>query len=366
MTVLSVAGIVALVVIGILLILAFFVSGFKEKIKKVGEKVDLLGRLRSFLVSKGGFSINAYVQRIVILVMSAASVAIIVRVIIFVVKAMKEFAEAQSWDNMDWLIDLMSDVPVLNVMVLMKQGFETELKFDFFIIVLLGSLVILGIASAVTQVLMTLVYRVIFEEANGGALPFRVLSSFSITILTITVSLFVCRLISPLLDLSHLWNGLESFFKPISSTTAWNALLQALFAILLIALVLLICLDWVRDIAIGGVGLFFWLIFQMLLSAILGADQDVTNTFVLLLGVLFPIIDYIKTFIQKEEGDAWSYVLIPLALSAVISLVATIIDKAKWLCQTITVPVACIGILVYVAYLLAKPSISVLRQAREE
>ena len=91
-----------------------------------------------------------------------------------------------------------------------------------------------------------------------------------------------------------------------------------------------------------------------------------TNTFVILLGVLFPIIDFIKSIILKNDGDAWVPVAVPLALSAVVSLVATIIDKAKWLCQTITVPVACIGILVYVVYMLAKPSINMFKQAREE
>ena len=147
--------------LGIFLFIISGLSIFSVDARENIEKVDLLGRLRGFLVSRFSFSIQVVIQRILILIMSAASVAIIVRAIVFVVNAVTEYAKTESWDNMDWLIDLMGDAPVLNIVVLMKQGFETEFRPDFFVIVLLLSLVVMGFAAAVVQVIMALVNNAI-------------------------------------------------------------------------------------------------------------------------------------------------------------------------------------------------------------
>lgn len=297
--------------------------------------------------------------------MSAASVAVIVRAIVFVVKAMNEFAKTESWDNMDWLLDLMKDIPVLNIMVLMKESFETNLRADFFVTVLLLSMVVLGIAAAIAQVLMALVYRVIYEEATGGALPFRILSIFSMTTLTVIATMFVCRLFNSLLDFSKPWGGFEDFCRPFLSSSVGNFLLQVLAAILLFAVVLLTCYGWVQDIVMGIMGFILWFGFQMIIGSFFGADNNVTSIFVLLLGVLFPIVDFIKNTILKIDKYQWLPVGVPLALSVVIATVATFIDKAKGLCQTITLPIACIGILVYIVYLLATPVIDIAVNSRK-
>ena len=337
----------------------------REKIKKI-EKVDLLGKLRGVLVKDGGFSIKRNIQHILILVMSAVSVAVIVWAIIFVVKALTEFGKTESWDNMDWLLDLMSDIPLLNIMVLMKQGFETSFRAEFFIVVMLLSLVILGFAATAAQVLMAQVYRAIYEEATEGALPFRILAGFSITTLTVTVSLLICRLVGLLLNFSEQWDGFDDFCSPFLSSSAGSIILQALVGILLVAGVLLTCFGWVQDLVLGVWGFVAWFLFEAILSSFFGANSNVTSTFIFLLGILFPIIDYINSNIRKIDGKKWVSVAIPLALSVVIAIVATIIDKAEGLCQIITIPVACIGILFFAVYLLAMPGIDIIRKPDEQ
>lgn len=357
--------------LGIFLFIISGLSIFSVDARENIEKVDLLGRLRGFLVSRFSFSIQVIIQRILILIMSAASVAIIVRAIVFVVNAVTEYAKTESWDNMDWLIDLMGDAPVLNIVVLMKQGFETEFRPDFFVIVLLLSLVVMGFAAAVVQVIMALVNNAIYE-AKADSILFRILGNFSVTTLMISGTMFISGLISPLIDFSKTWDGFEDFCRPFLSSSFGNFLLQVLVTVAMFAFLVTMCFDWVQTIVMGASGLIVWLIFLFFYSIICGLfkvdiSSNVTDIYMFLLCILYPIVDIIKNLICEDNRELiWLPVAVPVGLSIITVLVATVIGKINPLAHLISNTTLLISVLVFVVYLLAMPGIDIARSSDEE
>ena len=303
--------------------------------------------------------------------MSAASVAIIVRAIVFVVNAVTEYAKTESWDNMDWLIDLMGDAPVLNIVVLMKQGFETEFRPDFFVIVLLLSLVVMGFAAAVVQVIMALVNNAIYE-AKADSILFRILGNFSVTTLMISGTMFISGLISPLIDFSKTWDGFEDFCRPFLSSSFGNFLLQALVTVAMFAFLVTMCFDWVQTIVMGASGLIVWLIFLFFYSIICGLfkvdiSSNVTDIYMFLLCILYPIVDIIKNLICEDNRELiWLPVAVPVGLSIITVLVATVTGKINPLAHLISNTTLLISVLVFVVYLLAMPGIDIARSSNEE
>ena len=242
------------VFLGIVLVVLTFLSFFKDEIGDVIEKIDLSGKLRGSLVSKVRFTIPEKTQRILILIMSAVSVALVVMAIIFVVNVFIEINQGAGLTDTteDRLFNIVGDLPVLNVLVLMMKGFNTELRPDFFAVVLLGSLIVLGIAAAVVQLIMALVNKAICE-AKGERMLFRILGNFSVITLTVAGTMFLSSLISPLLDFSKPWDGFENFCRPFLSSNVGNFLLQVLVMAVMFALLVTLCFDWVQTMVLGAV-----------------------------------------------------------------------------------------------------------------
>lgn len=363
----------AFVILGMFLVFITLLSFFEDTVREKIEKVDFIGKLRRWLVKIINFSISEKIQRIVILIMSAASATLIVRAIVIVVNAVTEYSKTESWDNMDWLIDLMGDVPVLNIAVLMKQGFETDLRADFFVIVLLLSLIVMGIAAAVVQIIMALVNKLI-EGAKADSKLFRLLSNISITTLTVAGAMFVSSLISPLLNFSKPWNGFEEFFRPVFSTSVGNFLLQVLVTAVMLTLMVILCFDWVQAIVMGATGIVVLLLFQLLYTFTFGLFiHDLNNGVVWdvywpLLCALYPIVDIIKNRFIKDNGyRIWLPAAVPLVLSIIIVLVATVIGKINPLGEFFSNPMIIISsILVFVVYMLAQSGISIIKQDRDD
>ena len=374
---------------------SFFSEKLRDKIEKAIEKVDFIGMLRRMLVQKINFSISEKIQRIVILIMSAASAALIVRAIVIVVTAVTEYSKTESWDNMDWLIDLMGDVPVMNVFTLIMQASKTEFRPDFFVTVLLLSLIVMAIAAAVVQMIMALVNKLI-EEAKDESKLFGFLGGFSVVTLTVAGTMFVSSLISPLLDFSKPWDWFEKLCKPIFTTSFGNFLLQVLVAAIMFAILVVLCFDWVKDIVQGATGIVALLLFQLLYTFIFGLFiHDLNNgvvweVYLPLLCVLYPIVDIIKNYLLKmnriskssllknnriikllfpkeNSNPIWLPAVVPLVLSMIIVLVATVIGKINALGDFLSNPmITIISVLVFVVYLLAKSGISIIKQDRDD
>ena len=293
--------------------------------------------------------------------MSAASVALIVWAIIIVAMAIK----GESSDT-SWAIDLIGEVPVLNVLRLITQAYQTEFKPDFFVTVLLLSLIVMAIAAAVVQMIMTLVNKLI-EEAKDESKLFGFLGGFSVTVLTASGTLFISSLLSPLLDFSKPWDWFEKLCKPIFTTSFGNFLLQVLVAAIMFALLVFLCFDWVKDIVLGVAGIVLSLIVGMIFAFFNNGDgSPILNNFLLLLYFLYPITDIIKSFILKEDKFEWVSVVVPLVLNAIVTTVSMIIDKDHILNLNQYPILAFIGITFYVIYLLAKPGISIIKQDRDD
>lgn len=333
----------------------------RDHIEEAIEKVNFIGMLRRKLVEKINFSISEKIQRIVILIMSAASVALIVWAIIIVAMAIK----GESSDT-SWAIDLIGEVPVLHVLRLITQAYQTEFKPDFFVTVLLLSLIVMAIAAAVVQIIMTLVNKLI-EEAKDESKLFGFLGGFSVTVLTASGTLFISSLLSPLLDFSKPWGWFEKLCKPIFTTSFGKFLLQVLVAAIMFALLVFLCFDWVKDIVLGVAGIALSLIVAFIFSFFNnGAGSPIMNNFLILLYFLYPITDIIKSFILKEDKFEWVPVVVPLVLSAIVTTVSMIIDKDHILNLNQYPILAFIGITFYVIYLLAKPGISIIKQDRDD
>lgn len=333
----------------------------RDHIEEAIEKVDFIGMLRRKLVEKINFSISEKIQRIVILIMSAASVALIVWAIIIVAMAIK----GESSDT-SWAIDLIGEVPVLNVLRLITQAYQTKFKPDFFVTVLLLSLIVMAIAAAVVQMIMTLVNKLI-EEAKDESKLFGFLGGFSVTVLTASGTLFISSLLSPLLDFSKPWGWFEKLCKPIFTTSFGNFLLQVLVAAIMFALLVFLCFDWVKDIVLGVAGIALSLIVAFIFSFFNNGDgSPILNNFLLLLYFLYPITDIIKSFILKEDKFEWVPVVVPLVSSVIVTTVSMIIDKDHILNLNQYQILAFIGMTFYVIYLLAKPGISIIKQDRDD
>ena len=361
--------------LGAALVIITLLSVFHDE-NGILENVDLFGKLRGSLVGRIHFSVGDTVQRVLILIMSAASVAIIVRAIIIAVNAFIEFSNTNNYDNLDWLIDMMDDVPVMNVIMLMKKSVETEFRPDFFVIVLLLSLVVMAIASAVVQVIMALINEVI-SDAKADSVLFRILGIFSVTTLTVAGTIFLSRLIGPLLDFSKPWDGFEDFCRPFLSSSVGNFLLQVLVTVVLFALLIFMCFDWVQSIVMGSMSMIVLFIFQILYTIIFklfGTDVDMGSSvlwgsFTFLLFVLYPIIDFIINL--KCEDDRTPIltllpVAVPVGLSMLITLVSTVIGKTNPPADFFSnVMLQFISLFVFVVYLLVMPAIDIVRDSDE-
>lgn len=333
----------------------------RDYIEEAIEKVDFIGKLRGWLVEKINFSISEKIQRIVILIMSAASVALIVWAIIIVAMAIK----GESSDT-SWAIDLIGDVPVLNVLMLISQAYQTEFRPDFFVTVLLLSLIVMAIAAAVVQMIMALVNKLI-EEAKDESKLFGFLGGFSVTVLTVSGTLFISSLLSPLLDFSKPWDWFEKLCKPIFTTSFGNFLLQVLVAAIMFALLVVLCFDWVKDIVLGVAGIVLSLIVGIIFAFFNDGDgAPVISNSIVLLYFLYPITDIIKSFILKEDKFEWVPVVVPLVSSVIVTTVSMIIDKDHILNLNQYAILAFIGMTFYVIYLLAKPGISIIKQDRDD
>ena len=333
----------------------------RDQIEEAIEKVDFIGKLRGRLVEKINFSISEKIQRIVILIMSAASVALIVWAIIIVAMAIKGESSDTSWAK-----DLIGEVPVLNVLMLISQAYETEFRPDFFVTVLLLSLIVMAIAAAVVQMIMALVNKLI-EEAKDESKLFGFLGGFSVTVLTVSGTLFISSLLSPLLDFSKPWDWFEKLCKPIFTTSFGNFLLQVLVAAIMFALLVVLCFDWVKDIVLGVAGIVLSLIVALIFSFFNNGDGSlIMENFFVLLYFLYPITDIIKSFILKEDKFEWVLVVVPLVSTVIVTTVSMIIDKDHILDLYQYPILAFIGMTFYVIYLLAKPGISIIKQDRDD
>lgn len=355
----------ATVLFGIFLIIITGASVLFEEprdcIEETIEKVDFIGKLRGRLLKKINFSISEKIQRIVILIMSAASVALIVWAIIIVAMAIKGESSDTSWAK-----DLIGEVPVLNVLMLISQAYETEFRPDFFVTVLLLSLIVMAIAAAVVQMIMALVNKLI-EEAKDESKLFGFLGGFSVTVLTASGTLFISSLLSPLLDFSKPWDWFEKLCKSIFTTSFGNFLLQVLVAAIMFALLVVLCFDWVKDIVLGVAGMVLALIVALIFSFFNNGDASpILNNFLILLYFLYPITDIIKSFILKEDKFEWVPVVVPLVSTVIVTTVSMIIDKDHILNLNQYQILAFIGMTFYVIYLLAKPGISIIKQDRDD
>ena len=121
----------------------------------------------------------------------------------------------------------------------------------------------------------------------------------------------------------------------------------------------------------GATGLLVWWIFLLFYSIICGLFKveisgNVTNIYLLLLCILYPIVDIIKNLLCEDDGSLiWSPVAVPVGLSFITVIVATVIGKINPLVDFFSDTMVLIGVLVFVVYLLAMPAISMVRQARE-
>lgn len=355
----------ATVLFGIFLIIitgaSVLFEGPRDRIEETIEKVDFIGKLRGRLLKKINFSISEKIQRIVILIMSAASVALIVWAIIIVAMAIKGESSDTSWAK-----DLIGEVPVLNVLMLISQAYETEFRPDFFVTVLLLSLIVMAIAAAVVQMIMALVNKLI-EEAKDESKLFGFLGGFSVTVLTASGTLFISSLLSPLLDFSKPWDWFEKLCKSIFTTSFGNFLLQVLVAAIMFALLVVLCFDWVKDIVLGVAGMVLALIVGIIFSFFNNGDASpILNNFLILLYFLYPITDIIKSFILKEDKFEWVLVVVPLVSTVIVTTVSMIIDKDHILNLNQYQILAFIGMTFYVIYLLAKPGISIIKQDRDD
>ena len=353
---------------GIVLTVLTFLSFFNEEIGEGIEKFDLSSKLRGFLGRGGGFSVGGIIPRILILIMSAASVAIIVRAIIFVVNVFVTQGEGLTDATRDRLIDLISDVPVLNVLVLMTQGFNTELRPDFFVIALLGSLIVLGIAAIVVQVIMSLINKVIYE-AKEDSMLFMILGNFSITVLTAAGTIFLSSLISPLLDFSKPWDGFEDFCRPFLSSNVGNFLLQVLAMAAMFALLVLICFDWMQTMVLSAAGFLVWFIIMLIIALIkslfTGSGNVDSSIFFPLLFILYPIVDIIKNRIFDDERSAIVLpVAVPLGLSVIITLIAIVIGKMDAV-ENFFKNMMGVGLVIFIVYLLVMPGIDIIKSSDE-
>ena len=346
----------------------------REKAEKRIERVNVFDKVRTLLVNGIGFSISETAQKILILIMSAASVAIVVRAVIFVVNALIASAAAEDWDSMGWLFDLMGDAPVLNVLVLLRQGAKAEYRPDFFVVALLLSLFITAVASAVVQLIMAPVNKLI-TEAKEDSILFRILGGFSVTTLIIAGTMFLSSLISPLIDLSKPWDGFGDFFRPFLSSSFGNFLLQVLVTVVMFAVLVILCFDWMQMLVMGVAGLFVSLLIELLSKIFFsifmnGTDFQLTAIYVLLLCFLYPVIDILKNLIFKDNRTMiWLPVAVPLVLSVIFMIVSVIIGKANEITdfeRSLPIPVISLALLVFSVYMLAMPTFRIVREAGEE